>query len=202
MKKMRILAAGDIHGDSRKFKKLAEQAEKERADLVVLCGDNLGWVETKNIIKPFKDKNKRVLLIPGNWDSFVTTDVIAQTYGVRNIHGYSVRYDDIGFFGAGGAPGSPGEGQITETELMESLEKAHKGLKGIEKKVMISHMHPKGSKSEFSGFEGSKSVRKAVEKFKPDILIHGHIHEAAGMEETIGNTRVINVAREGKIIEI
>jgi uncharacterized protein len=202
MKKMRILAAGDIHGDSRKFKKLAEQAEKERADLVVLCGDNLGWVETKNIIKPFRDKNKRVLLIPGNWDSFATTDVIAQTYGVRNIHGYSVRYDNIGFFGAGGAPGSPGEGQITETELMDSLEKAHKGLAGIEKKVMISHMHPKGSKSEFSGFEGSKSVRKAVEKFKPDILIHGHIHEAAGMEETIGNTRVVNVAREGKIIEI
>ena len=192
----------DIHGDSEKFKKLAERAEKERADLVVLCGDNLGWVETKDVIKPFKERNKRVLLIPGNWDSFATTDVIAQLYGVRNIHGYSVKYEGVGFFGAGGAPGSPGEGQITERELMESLEKAHKGLNGIEKKVMISHMHPKGGKSEFSGFEGSESVRKAVEKFKPDILIHGHIHEASGIEENIGKTKVINVAREGKIIEV
>ncbi|MFH1801830.1 MAG: metallophosphoesterase [archaeon] len=201
-RKMRILAAGDIHGDSRRFKKLAEQADRENVDLVVLAGDNLGWVETKNIIRPFKDKGKRVLLVPGNWDSFATTDVIAQLYGVRNLHGYSVKYEDIGFFGAGGAPGSPGEGQITETELMESLEKAHAGLKGIEKKVMISHMHPKGSKSEFSGFDGSESVRKAIEKFKPDVLIHGHIHEASGMEEKIGKTRVINVAREGKVIEI
>jgi len=199
---MRILAVSDIHGDSEKFKKLAERAEKERADLVVLCGDNLGWVETKDVIKPFKERNKRVLLIPGNWDSFATTDVIAQLYGVRNIHGYSVKYEGVGFFGAGGAPGSPGEGQITERELMESLEKAHKGLNGIEKKVMISHMHPKGGKSEFSGFEGSESVRKAVEKFKPDILIHGHIHEASGIEENIGKTKVINVAREGKIIEV
>lgn len=202
MKKMRILAAGDMHGDSRKFKKLAELAEKERVDLVVLCGDNLGWVETKNIIKPFKDKHQHVLLVPGNWDSFATTDVVAQIYGVRNIHGYSVQYDGVGFFGAGGAPGSPGEGQITETELMNSLEKAHAGLKGIEKKVMITHMHPFGSKSEFSGFDGSESVRKAIEKFKPDILLHGHIHEAGGMEEKIGKTRVINVAREGKVIEI
>jgi Icc-related predicted phosphoesterase len=201
-KKMRILAAGDMHGDSRRFKKLAEQAEKERADLVVLCGDNLGWFETKDIIKPFKDKHKRVLLVPGNWDSFATTDVVAQIYGVRNIHGYSVKYEDIGFFGAGGAPGSPGAGQITERELMETLEKAYSGLRGIEKKVMITHMHPKGSKSEFSGLEGSDSVRKAIEKFKPDVLLHAHIHEASGIEEKIGKTRVVNVAREGKIIEI
>jgi uncharacterized protein len=201
-KKMRILAAADIHGDSKRFKKLAERAEKENVDLVVLAGDNLGWSETKDIIKPFKDRHQKVLLIPGNWDSFATTDVVAQIYGVRNLHGYSVMYDDIGFFGAGGAPGSPGEGQITERELMNALEKAHKGLDGIEKKVMISHMHPLGSKSEFSGFEGSSSVRKAIEKFKPDVLIHGHIHEASGMEEKIGKTRVVNVAREGKIIEI
>ncbi len=202
MKKMRILAAADIHGDSKKFRKLAERAEKERVDLVVLAGDIMGWFETKDIIKPFKEKGKRVLLIPGNWDSFATADFLAQIYGVRNIHGYSVEYEGVGFFGAGGAPGSPGEGQITETELLESLEKAHAGLKGIEKKVMITHMHPRGGKSEFSGFGGSEAVRKAIEKFKPDILLHGHIHEASGIEEKIGKTRVINVAREGKVIEI
>ncbi|MFH1290531.1 MAG: metallophosphoesterase [Nanoarchaeota archaeon] len=201
-KKMRILAAADLHGNSRKFKELAEQAERENVDLVVLCGDILGWVETKNIIKPFKDKNKRVLILPGNWDSFATVDFLAELYGVRNIHGYSVKYDNIGFFGAGGAPGSPGEGKITERELMRSLEKAHKGLEGIEKKIRVTHMHPQGSKSEFSGFDGSKEVRRAVEKFKPDLLLHGHIHEAGGMEEKIGRTTVINVGREGKVIEV
>jgi len=199
---MRILAVADIHGDSKKFKKLAEQAEKEDVDLVVLAGDITGWFETKDIIKPFKDRGKRVLLIPGNWDSFATTDFLARLYGVRNIHGYSVEYEGVGFFGAGGAPGSPGEGQISERELFRALEKAHLGLKGIEKKVMITHVHPRGSKSEFSGFKGSEAVRKAIEKFKPDILIHGHIHEGSGIEGKIGVTRVINVAREGKIIDI
>lgn len=199
-KKFKILAASDIHGDSGAVRKLAEKAEKEEIDLVVLCGDITGFVETKNIIKPFKDKKKKVLLLPGNWDSFATTDFLAQIYGVKNIHGYSARYDDIGFFGAGGADIGPSF--MSERELAKTLEKAYSGLKGIEKKVMVTHMHPAGSRSEFSGFAGSKAIRKAIEKFKPDVLLHGHIHEAAGMEEFIGKTRVINVGKKGTIVEI
>ena len=48
----------------------------------------------------------------------------------------------------------------------------------------------------------SKSIRKAVEKFKPNLLLCGHIHEAEGIEDRIGNTKVINVGKEGKIINI
>ena len=200
-KKFRILAAGDIHGDSRTTKKLAEKAERENVDLVILTGDITGWAETKDVIKPFKDKNKKVLILPGNWDSFATVDVLAQIYGVKNIHGYSVKYENIGFFGAGGAEG-PGLGNISEKQLMQTLEKAHAGLKGIEKKIMVTHMHPSGSKSEFSGIPGSKAITKAIKKFSPEILLHSHIHEGAGLEEQIGKTRVINVGRDGKIIEI
>lgn len=200
-KKFRILAASDLHGDSKLSKALALKAHNEKVDLVVLAGDILGFEETKNIIKPFKDKNQPVLLVPGNWDSFATTDFVANLYGVRNIHGYSAIYKNIGFFGAGGAIG-PGPGDTTDKEILKTLRKAHSALKGIEKKIMVTHMHPLGSKSEFSGIEGSPAILKAIKQFKPEILLHGHIHEAHGLEETIGNTRVINVGRQGKIIEI
>jgi uncharacterized protein len=200
-KKLKILAAADLHGDSKATKNLAERAEKEGADLVVLCGDLTGFVETKDIIKPFKEKNQRVLLLPGNWDSFATTDFLAQFYGVKNIHGYSAQYENVGFFGAGGAVGI-GPNTTSENELGKTLEKAYSGIRGIEKKVMLTHMHPKGSKSEFSGFEGSKAIRDAIKKFKPDVLLHGHIHEAEGFEEMIGRTKVINVGKEGKIVEV
>jgi len=198
---MKILAASDIHGDSKLTKKLAEKAERENIDLVVLCGDITGWTETRDLIKPFKDKNKHVLILPGNWDSFATTDFLASFYGIKNIHGYSITHKNIGFFGAGGAEG-PGPGRITEKELLETLERAHAGLEGIEKKIMVTHMHPSGSKSEFSGIPGSESIKKAIKKFKPSFLLHGHIHEASGVEETIGSTKVLNVGREGKVIEI
>lgn len=202
-KKLKILAASDLHGESSLVKKLAKRAEQENVDLVVLCGDITGWSETTDIIKPFKDKNKKVLLIPGNWDSFATADFLAQVYGVKNIHGYAVKYENVGFFGAGGtSDGAPGPGSLSDKELMENLKKAHDSLKGIEKKIMVTHMHPSGSISEFSGISGSKAITEAIKKFKPDFLLHGHIHEAAGFEQRIGSTKVINVGREGKIIEI
>jgi len=200
-KKFKILAAADLHGDSKLAKKLAKQAEKENVDLVVLAGDITGFAETKNIIKPFKDRHKQVLIIPGNWDSFATTDFLAKLYGVKNIHGYSAVYENIGFFGAGGADG-PGPGVSTEKQLFETLKRAHKDVAGLEKKIMVTHMHPANSKSEFSGVPGSEAIEKAIRQFHPDILLHGHIHEAAGAEEKIGKTRVINVSKKGRIITL
>ena len=199
-KKVRILAAGDIHGDSRITKKLAEKAEKENVDLVILTGDITSLVESKNLIKPFKDKHKKVLMVPGNWDSFATVDFLAELYGkdTHNIHGYAIRAGDVGVFGAGGAIGF----DTTEKDIFKTLQRGNKALEGLDKKIMVTHMHAKGTKSEFSGFEGSSGIRKAIKQFHPDIFIHSHIHEAEGIEEKIGKTRVINVGRKGKIIEV
>lgn len=203
VRKLKILAASDLHGDSRITKRLALRAEKEKVDLVVLCGDLTGFKESKDLIKPFKDKGQKVLLLPGNWDSFATTDFLAQLYGVTNIHGYSAVYEGVGFFGAGSSSTALGpRSGISENELFKTLEKAHSGLKGIEKKVMLTHMHPSGGISEMTGFRGSDSIHKAIRKFKPDLLLHGHIHETFGMEDKIGKTKVINVGRDGVILEI
>jgi hypothetical protein len=199
--KLKILAAADIHGDSSTSRKLAEKAVKEKVDLVLLCGDlTMFNRESKNIIKPFVDKKLKLLLIPGNHDSFATAEFFAEFYGVKNIHGYSAQYKDVGFFGCGGT--DLGLTKMTEKQISSTLEKAHNGIKGLKKKIMVTHMHPSGSKAEFTGILGSKSIRKAVERFKPDFILSGHIHEAEGIEEKIGNTTIINVGRKGKIIEI
>ncbi len=187
-----------MHGDNKTAKKLANKAEREKVDLVILAGDITSPIKTKNLIKPFKDKNKRVLMIPGNWDSIATIDFLAEFYGMKNIHGYSLKYEDIGIFGAGGAIGF----DTSEKELFDTLKKGNSALKNIKKKIMVTHMHPADSGSEFSGFQGSKSIKKAIEKFKPDFLLHAHIHEGEGIEEKIGNTKIINVGRKGRIIEL
>ncbi|MFH1133443.1 MAG: metallophosphoesterase [Nanoarchaeota archaeon] len=200
---MRILASGDLHGDTSLAKKLAEKAEKEKVDLVVLTGDLTQSEEkTQGIIGPFLAKGKKVVIIPGNHETVATADFLAEVYGITNLHGYSLRFKDIGFFGAGGADIGPFP--ITDDYIMKLLSQGYSKLKGLKKKIMVTHVHPAGSMMEkFSSFvPGSESVRKAIETFKPDIVLCSHVHEAAGLEEMIGKTKVINVAKTAKVFDV
>lgn len=202
VKKTKILAIGDIHGDTGLVKKLAEKAKKEDVDLIILAGD-LTFAEqsTKNLIGPFIKAKKQVLLIPGNHESTATVNFLAEMYpNTKNIHGYSFIKNDLGVFGAGGA--NMGISTIKDSEIFNLLKKGNEKIKHLKKKIMVTHMHPKGSKAEFSGFEGSKAIKKAIKEFHPNILISSHIHEASGIEEKMGNTKVINVSRKEKIFEI
>ena len=202
-KKLKILAAGDIHGDTTQAQRLADQAEKENVDLVVLCGD-LTYAEqsTEGIIGPFVKKNKKVILIPGNHETVATADFLAELYGATNLHGYSIKYKDVGLFGCGGA--NIGLFQLGEDEIFDLIKKGYDRIKDIKKKILVTHVHPSGSLMEkfTSIFPGSDGVKKAIDLFKPDFLLCSHVHEAEGIEELVGNTKVINVGKKGKIIEI
>src|SRR4030042_922425 len=187
-KKTKILAAGDIHGDTGLAKKLAEKAKKENVDLVILAGDlTMFDTNTKNLVGPFVKLKKPVLLLHGNHESLATIDFLTELYSpnAKNLHGYSIIKNDVGIFGAGGA--DFGMSPMSESEFFKTLNKAHKGIRDLKKKIMVTHMHPFKSKAEFSGFKGSTGIRKAIKEFHPDILISGHIHEAEGIEEKIGN---------------
>ncbi len=200
---MKILAASDIHGDIKLAEALADKAEKENVDLVVLCGD-LTYAEssTKGIIGPFKKKNKKVLLIPGNHETNATADFLAEMYGATNLHGYSIKYKDVAFFGCGSA--NIGAFQLNEDEIFNTLKKGYKYIKDTKKRIMVTHVHPSESLIEkfTSVFPGSKGVTKAVREMKPDLLLCGHVHEAEGIEDRIGSTKVLNVGRNGKVLEI
>lgn len=202
MKKTKILAVGDIHGDTGLVKKLAKKAKDEKVNLVILAGDlTLAETSTKNLIGPFIKNKKQVLIIPGNHETIATTDFLAEMYpNTQSIHGYSLVKNDIGIFGAGGA--DIGINNLTEKQIFNLLEKGYKSLGKTNKKIMVTHMHHKGGKAEFTGFQGSKAITKALKKFKPDILISAHIHKAGGIEEKIGKTKIINVSRTPKIFEI
>jgi len=198
-KKFKILAAGDFHGDSSVSKRLAEKAEKEKVDLVILTGDITGLIETDNLLKPFIDKGEKVIFVPGNWESKETTNFLSKLYGIKNIGENYLKYGDIGIFGIGSADWQL---NLDEEKVFNKLKKEFEKIKNLEKKIMVSHIHAAGTKSEFSGFQGSKALRHAIEDFKPDLFISGHIHEAEGLSEKIGKTKVISVGKKGKIIEI
>lgn len=200
-KKLKILAFGDLHGDKQKAKELADLANKEDVDLVVMCGD-LIQSEHGDISKLLGIFKKRVLLIPGNHESVATIDTLAELYDFKNLHGYYSIYKDIGLIGCGSA--NIGLFQLSEENIFHTLKKGFDKIKDCKKKIIVTHNHPSDSKMEcLTKFvPGSKGIKKIIDEYHPDILFCCHVHEGHGMEEKIGNTRVINVGRDGKILEL
>src|SRR3989338_2288652 len=199
---MKILALSYVHGDVSFMKEMAERGAKEHVDLVILAGDILDQDEFKQgLIGPFKAKGLDVAILPGNHESLAEIEFITEKYGAKNLHGYALKFGDVGIFGCGYA--DVGLHQLNDHEFFDTLKKAHDSLEGVKKKLMVTHIQPNDSIIGLKIPEwGSAGVRKAIEEFQPDIHICGHIHETHGIEEMIGKTRVINVGKMGKIIEV
>jgi len=198
-RKLKILAAGDFHGDSELAEKISEKARKNKVDLVVLLGDIHGpSIESKGLIAPFKKNRQKVVFVPGNWDTSFETNMLKRLYEAKDASGHYVTYGDVGIIGVGNPDFKL---KLDEEKTFDKLKKEFKKAKS-KKKILISHLHAAGTKAEFSGFKGSKALRKAITEFKPDLFLSAHIHEAEGIEEKLGKTKVINVGRKGRIIEI
>ncbi len=198
---MKILALSDVHGDKSFIREMAEKGFKEKVDLVILAGDlvdHKGNIE--GLVGPFKEKGLEVAVLPGNHEGLAEIGFLVDTYGVKNLHGYVLKKGDVGIFGCGYA--DIGIHQLEEHDFFETLKKAHACLGSVKKKVMVTHIQPSDSILGLGMFSGSSGVRKAIEEFKPDVHICGHIHETHGIEDSIGKTRVVNVGKSGKIIEI
>ena len=198
-KKLKILAAADIHGSKDIAEKLAAKAEKNNVDLVILAGDIHGMFDTEGVIGPFKKRKQKVVFVPGNWDSSMESELLSHVYGIKNIDNYYVTYKDNAIIGIG----SPDfQLSLDERKAFKNLKKNFERIKSKGKRILVSHLHAAGTKAEKTGFRGSTALRKAIDEFKPDIFIAGHIHEAEGIEELIGKTKVFQIGEKGKIIVI
>src|SRR3989344_4564453 len=127
---MKILAFSDTHGDIKKIRELAEKAESENVDLVIMCGDFTYFDELPPyLIKPFKDKGKKVLFVPGNHESKQTADFLANMYKIKNLDGDYTIYEDIAFFGFGGGNMPPNI--VSDEDLMYTLRKVNNKIKNV-----------------------------------------------------------------------
>ena len=204
---MKIVSFGDIHEDISNLKPLKN--ELETADVIIISGDLTnynGIREAKKVIEGIMKYNKNVLAQLGNLDKFEVDDYLTEK-GI-NLHRNGYIRDGIGIFGVGGSNPTPFR---TPTEFSESEIEAFL-LEGFEKvretrfKIMVPHMPPNGTRIDVirnGAHVGSHSVRDFITKYKPDISVSGHIHEARGNDK-IGNTLLFNAGmfREGGYIKI
>lgn len=204
---MKLLVAGDIHGDRIAAKYLAQKAKNDNVDLVVLSGDiTLFGKHHEGIIGYFLSHQLKTVLIHGNHEDESFADFLSELYGITNMHGKSRVYDNIGVFACGGA--NIGPDAMSEKQIYDTLVKAHASLmqqdENIEKKIMVTHVHPSDTKiAKLSKFvKGSSGVRRAIEKLKPDLVFCSHVHEAQGLEDTIAESKVFCVGKNSKTFDL
>ena len=49
---------------------------------------------------------------------------------------------------------------------------------------------------------GSRAIREFLQREKPRYFFCGHIHEAAGAQEKLGETSAMNVGKKGYLLDL
>ena len=119
--------------------------------------------------------------------------------GCRNIHERVVRFGGLKFMGLEGSMWyNDGPYQYTEKQMARMIRRMRpvawwRG--GID--IVVTHAPPRGIHDGADlCHRGFECFRRLIQKFRPDYLIHGHIHRhfenEADRETRIGGTAVIN----------
>jgi hypothetical protein len=198
---MTILALSDIHGA---YKRMMEVVQANpSADVIVIAGDltTHGTAqEAETAIRQLQETAKPVLVVAGNMDPPELDDLFFRL-GV-SINGQGVIVDDVGFFGVSAAPLSPlmTPNEITEEEIALRAEAGWKTIAPARWKIFVPHAPPYNTRVDVirsARHVGSTAVRAFIERFHPDAVLCGHIHEARGID-AIGTTKVINCGPVGQ----
>ena len=199
---MRIFAISDLHADRNLARIGAEQASLHGADLVMLAGDlSLFGSEFEGIIAPFTELNVPILLLGGNHDDHERVAELAASYGAVHLDGYGVVIGGVGFIGTRGI--TLGGSRQTPEEMRDSLLTAARYARA-ERIVMMTHGHPSGTlMSQLSSYvRGSETIEELIHTIEPSLHVCGHVHEGAGLIESIGQTKVVNVSRIPTLIDL
>ena len=197
---MRIQLFSDIHGDTRAL----ERNMQVDADHYICAGDLANWGrkldECGEVLRPF---GERVHLIPGNHETAVQLLAFCEKFGLHNFHEQSFRLGSFHVAGQGYSNITPFQtpGEYTEEQLAEKLT----AFNGITPMLMVCHCPPfRTMLDRIVNFRhaGSTAVRAFIEREQPEYFFCGHIHEAAGVAERIGETKAMNVGRNGFLLDL
>ena len=199
---MKLLLFSDLHCDVQNAQHLVERAPA--FDVVVGAGDfacaRRGIERTIDILQAI---SRPTVLVPGNNESFEELQAACHRWsGVHLLHGSGVEIEGVSFFGlGGGVPITPfGSWSYDFTE--EEAEVLLKNSSASD--VLVSHSPPHGAVdvSADGRHVGSLTVRNAVEKQRPLLVVCGHVHDCGGQNTRIGETHIVNAGPKGVTWEL
>jgi uncharacterized protein len=195
---MRVLAFSDVHRDLDQARRLAERARE--VDVVVAAGDfasvHRGLEELIDVLVVIETPT---VVVPGNNETDEALRAACSGWRAASVlHGEGTVIDGVAFFGlGGGVPVTPWSWSFdfSEDEAAEKLAACPPGG------VLVVHSPPKGY-VDGDRHLGSEAILHAIEDKQPRLTVCGHIHESAGDEASVGNTRVLNAGPAGTVVDL
>jgi Icc-related predicted phosphoesterase len=192
---MRSIVISDIHAKMSTAELVNKAADKHDADSILILGDVSNFGPVGVAVEYISSLNRKAYAIPGNCDPRNFPQAVSK-FAV-DMHGRTVTVDGIKIAGLGGSNptifDTPFE--ISEEEIMSSLDAICDNVT-----ILMVHAPAFGHLDMIpSGMMvGSESTRAIVEKYRPLVVLSGHIHEARGIKEHDG-TLFLNpgAAKEG-----
>jgi uncharacterized protein len=200
---VKILIFSDIHGDLRALERIVARP----ADVYIAAGDlatfGRGLDRCGEVLKPLGEK---LWVLPGNHETHNDTRAFCRRFGFVDFHRQVRRLESRAtthWAGLGYSNITPFNtpGEYTEEEIANALA----AFDGIKPLYLVVHFPPFDTKlDEFAPGKhaGSPALREWVEKNQPPFLFCGHIHETAGLHESLGATQCFNVGKHGYPMEI
>jgi Icc-related predicted phosphoesterase len=204
---MRILALADIHGSPRGETVVRNLVRDTGPGVIAIAGDLTGPSGLAATTELLRGLPVPAFIVPGNMDGGAAAD--AFTVGkARNIDLGKAALGGFLFVGLGGNAVLRAERRGLSGELRAIEEK----LAGLMTKdvVFLTHVPPFGhldsvpippafsAKVGEAEHIGSHFIQGIVERFRPVLVISGHVHEHRGVERE-GGTLYVNPgpARDG-----
>ena len=197
---MKLLIFSDIHGDKAALEKLMAT----EADYYFAAGDLANFGRGLDALGPIMQKRAdRMYVIPGNHESEGDIADFCRKYGFHDFHGQTMEIAGHMVAGLGYSSPTPFNtpGEYSEDELATRLAK----FASVNPRVLILHAPPKSTKLDRAGegqHFGSTAVRNFIEQAQPGYFYCGHIHEAAGQQDTIGKSIGWNVGKRGQTLDL
>jgi len=195
---MKLLVFSDIHNDLRALEKLMAI----EADYYLAAGDLVSWAKGLDKTGEVLRRRENVIVLPGNHESESDIATFCERFGFRAFHGQTMEIGDWKVAGLGYSNPTPFNtpGEYSEAEIARRLEP----FAALTPLVLICHCPPKDTaldRLSGGGHAGSAAVREFVDRRQPAWFLCGHIHEAEGVETTIGRTRAVNVGKRGFLLD-
>jgi len=197
---VKLLVFSDIHSDARALERLMAID----ADYYICAGDLVNWGRHIDAMgEILKKRAGQVYLIPGNHETERQIADLCGRFGLNDLHGGQIRVGDFHLVALGYSNPTPFDtpGEYSEEDLEQKLH-AFDGLKPM---IAVCHAPPYGTvldRITNLRHAGSKSVRDFLQREQPRYFFCGHIHEAAGASDKLGETSAMNVGKKGYLLDL